>query len=136
DLTRLRSYAGTTLALSADFNYRGPGDALARIHTLAINPASGFLYAQGSNTNNGGLHVIDVRDPAHPTYAGGFALDGYTHESQVVTYTGPDAQYRGREIAFNSNGVLGQGDRLSIVDVTNKSNITRIARATYPDAGY
>jgi choice-of-anchor B domain-containing protein len=136
DLTRLRSYAGTTLTLSADFDYRGPGNTLSRIHTLAINPSSGFLYAQGSNTNSGGLHVIDVRDPAHPTYAGGFALDGYTHESQVVTYTGPDAQYRGREIAFNSNGVLGQGDRLSILDVTDKSNITRIARATYPDAGY
>ena len=40
------------------------GQRVSRIHTLAINPASGFLYAQGSNTNNGGLHVIDVRDPA------------------------------------------------------------------------
>jgi len=135
DLTRLRAYAGTPLTLSSDFDYRGPAGTLGRIHTLAVNPDSGFLYAAGSNTGNGALHAIDVRNPANPVYAG--AMSGsYTHESQVVTYRGPDVEYRGREIAFNSNGVIGQGDRLAILDVTDKGAMRQISSRTYAEAGY
>jgi choice-of-anchor B domain-containing protein len=136
NLAQLRNYSGTTMTLGAT-TFSGSGTvSINRAHTLAINADTGFLYAAGTNRHAGGLYAIDVRNPAAPAYAGGYALDGYTHETQVVTYRGPDAQYRGREIAFNSNGVWENNDSLGIVDVTNKSAMTRISRRSYPNAGY
>lgn len=136
DLTQLRNYSGTTLTVNAG-SYSGVGTvSISAIHTLAINPDSGFLYAAGSNRHSGGLHVIDVRNPATPVFAGGYATDGYIHETQVVTYHGPDTQYQGREIAFNSAGKFDNSDTLSIVDVTNKSAMTRIAARGYLNVGY
>jgi choice-of-anchor B domain-containing protein len=49
----------------------------------------------------------------------------------VVNYGGPDASYLNREIAFNSNE-----DTLTIVDVTNKSNLQMISRAVYSGSEY
>ena len=136
DLTQLRNYAGTTMTLSAG-TFAGSGTvSIGNVHTLAINKDSGFLYGAGTGRFSGGIYAIDVRNPGAPAVAGGYGLDGYTHETQVVTYRGPDKQYRGREIAFNSNGVWDSSDSLSITDVTNKSAMTRIARRGYPNAGY
>jgi choice-of-anchor B domain-containing protein len=134
DLTRLRSYNGTTLTLTEDSVYRGPSNNLTKIHTLAINHSTGYLYAAGSNINAGRLHIIDVNNPGTPTYAGTTGtLDGYVHETQVVNYNGPDARYRGRELAFNNNG---PGNILSILDVTNKAAVTKIASRTYAGEQY
>ena len=136
DLTQLRNYTGTTMTLGAG-TFAGSGTtSLSNAHTLAINKDSGFLYGTGTNRFGGGIYAIDVRNPGAPAFAGGYGLDGYTHETQVVTYRGPDAQYRGREIAFNSNGVWENTDSLGIVDVTNKSAMTRIAKRSFPNAGY
>src|SRR5207253_2866509 len=83
DLTKLRGLnAGTTTTLAADTVYNG----VTKIHTLAINPNSGYLYAEGTNTQSGGLHIIDVHNPLSPVAAGGYSGDAYTHETQVVTY--------------------------------------------------
>jgi choice-of-anchor B domain-containing protein len=137
DLTQLRNYSGTTLNLTASANYSGVGTAtINAIHTLAINNSTGYLYAAGTNRHSGGLHVIDVRNPSAPVFAGGWAGDGYIHETQVVTYHGPDTQYQGREIAFNSAGKFDNSDTVSIVDVTNKSAMTRLAARSYPNVGY
>lgn len=147
DLTQVRSYAGTTLTLNAG-SYTGTGTgslSITRVHTAAINPQSGFLYLAGtrSETSSGstnpavGLHMVDVRNPASPTFAGFYTGDDYTHETQVVTYHGPDTQYAGREIAFNSNGKQGsRTDTVSIVDVTNKSSPAPISSKTYTNARY
>ena len=124
DLTKVRTYRGTTMTFNADSVYTG----VTRVHTLAVNPNSGHLYLAGTNVNGGGLRVLNVNNPANPVAVGNTTLDGYTHETQVVTYDGPDAQYAGREIAFNSNGNNGL---FSILDVTNKANITRISSRTY-----
>jgi choice-of-anchor B domain-containing protein len=133
DLTRLRNYAGSTLTLSADSVYTG----VTRIHTLGVNQQSGFLYAAGTNVASGGLHVLNVSNPMSPTFAGNYSLDGYNHEAQIVTYNGPDPDYQGREIAFNSNGRTGTGtDRFNIVDVTNKAAMSRISSSVYAEAGY
>jgi choice-of-anchor B domain-containing protein len=130
DLTKLRNYAGTTMTLGSDSVYNG----VTRIHTLAVNPQSGHLYLAGTNANSGGLRILDVKtNPLSPTVVGNTNLDGYTHETQVVTYGGPDPAYQGREIAVNSNGPIG---RLSILDVTNKAAITRISFGTYANDGY
>ena len=42
---------------------------------------------------------------------------GYTHDAQCVTYTGPDAEYRGRQICVGSNE-----REINIADVTDKAN--------------
>ena len=82
--------------------------------------------------------MIDIRDPLDPTFAGcfadgstGFAGTGYTHDAQCVIYTGPDEDYKDREICFGSNETA-----LSIADVTNKENPEAISRAAYPGFGY
>jgi hypothetical protein len=48
-----------------------------------------------------------------------------------VTYTGPDAEFSGREICF-----LYNENTLTIADVTDKENIEQIARETYDNVYY
>ena len=100
-------------------------------HTLAINSRTGFAYAAGTRTCEGGLHVVDVRTPAAPRAAGCFSFDGYTHETQCVVYDGPDTVYRDREICFNSNE-----DTLTIVDATDKLEQVQLSRTGYGGSAY
>jgi choice-of-anchor B domain-containing protein len=97
-----------------------------RAHNIAISEQSGYIYAIGTETVSGGLHIVNINSPASPTFAGSFSADGYTHDTQVVTYQGPDASYAGKEIAFNSNV-----DTLTIVDVTNKATTSQVAKVGY-----
>jgi choice-of-anchor B domain-containing protein len=127
DLTQLRSVDTPPKTFTETAHYAGFGNA----HTVAVNEDTGFLYAAGTNTCGRGLHMIDVRNPVSPVFAGCFSADGYTHETQCVLYIGPHAAYAGREICFNSNE-----DTLTIVDVTNKSAPVMLARKTYAGRGY
>jgi choice-of-anchor B domain-containing protein len=135
DLTRLRNVASAPVTFSETAHYNG----FSRAHTITLNEATGFAYANGvtaypdpaANKCARGLHMIDVRNPSRPTFAGCFDADGYTHDSQCVTYNGPDAAYRNREICFNSNE-----DTLTIVDVTVKNAPRQLSRTTYPGSGY
>ncbi len=127
DLRQLRGRSGPPVTFTATAHYAGFGNC----HTLAVNEASGFLYAAGTNTCNGGLHIVDVRTPGAPVFAGCVANDGYTHETQCVTYHGPDAAYAGRELCFSSNT-----DTLTIIDVTNKAAPVQLSRTGYAGRGY
>ena len=138
DLTRLRNQTGDPVVFDADAHYT----EIASSHNIVINEESGFAFSVGSSsggtTCGGGLHIIDIRDPKNPTFAGCFAdpqtgraSTGYTHDAQCVTYSGPDAQYDGREICFGANETA-----LSIADVTDKENTVALSRATYPSVGY
>jgi choice-of-anchor B domain-containing protein len=128
DLTRLRNVASPPVAFTENAHYAG----FRRAHTLAVNEAKGFAYAAGSkDTCAGGLHMVDIRNPIAPVFAGCVSQDGYTHETQCVTYRGPDAAYQGREICFSANE-----DTLTIVDVTNKSAPAQLSRTTYTGVGY
>ncbi|HVS62652.1 MAG TPA: choice-of-anchor B family protein [Thermoanaerobaculia bacterium] len=127
DLRRLRGRSEGAVALPPDTVYREFGPA----HNLAIDVASGFAYAVGTDTCEGGLHIVDIRAPESPTFAGCFADDGYTHDAQCVRYDGPDGRYRGREICFAANE-----DSLTIVDVTDKSTPRMLARTAYPGVAY
>jgi choice-of-anchor B domain-containing protein len=111
-------------------------------HNIVINEESGFAYAVGASaggeTCGGGLHMIDIRQPANPQFAGCFADPqtgrrgtGYSHDAQCVTYKGPDSDYSGREICLGSNE-----NAMSIADVTDKSNPRAISRAAYPNPSY
>src|SRR5215212_573323 len=64
-----------------------------------------------SEADNHGLHVVDIRNPGAPVFAGCVGQDGYTHETQCVIYRGPGLEYQGHEVCFNSNE-----DTLTIVD--------------------
>ena len=127
DLTQLRTVVTPPVTFSETTHYAG----ISTTHTLAINDETGFAYAAGTNTCAGGLHMIDVRNPAIPTFAGCFSGDGYTHETQCAVYHGPDATFTGREICFNSNI-----DTLTIVDVTNKAAPVMLSRKKYAGRGY
>ncbi len=127
DLTRLRDVPVKPAVFTPDVVY----DEMSNTHNIAINEETGFAYAVGTNTCRAGLHMVDIRDPKNPQFAGCFADDGYTHDVQCVVYHGPDARYKGREICFASNE-----DTVTIVDVTDKQNPTMLSRTGYDSAAY
>lgn len=140
DLTRLRDVAAPPVSFTEDAHYAGQpgGTVLGRGHTININPATGYAYIPGTNTcpapsANGALHMVDIRSPASPVFAGCVTTGSYTHETSCVTYQGPDSAHAGKEICFNANGPT---DRIAIVDVSNKAAPVTLASLTYPGSGY
>lgn len=127
DLTRLTDITATPVTFTEDAHYDGFGNA----HNIVINPESGYAYAVGTQTFNGGPHFIDISDPTNPTAAGGYGLNNYSHDAQVVTYSGPDTDYTGREILIGSNANI-----VALVDITDKANPVEISTITYPTIGY
>ena len=127
DLTQLLTVSAPPVSFSETAHYDGFGNA----HNIVINEETGIAYGVGSNSCAGGLHMISLSEPARPVELGCFSGDGYTHDAQCVIYTGPDADYQGREICVNSNE-----DTVTIVDVTDKAAPIQIARETYPNASY
>jgi choice-of-anchor B domain-containing protein len=71
---------------------------------------------------------VDIRDPLNPTFAGCFDQDGNTHDVQCVVYRGPDVRFQRREICLASNNSGDPGPRLTVVDVTDKSNPVMLSR--------
>ncbi|WP_316928963.1 choice-of-anchor B family protein [Aquimarina agarivorans] len=128
DLSRLRS-GGTNQTFSADANFNEFGNA----HNIVINESMSYAYVNGTNRNifGGGAVFVDVSTPKAPVASGGYGEDGYSHDAQVVTYTGPDPDYQGREIYVGSNE-----DEVVIVDVTDKDNPAKIAEITYNNFRY
>jgi choice-of-anchor B domain-containing protein len=129
DLTRLRDLdlAGDPVTFASDTDYV----EFSRAHNLAINEETGYAYAVGTDTCSGGLHMVDIREPKQPVFSRCFGNDNYTHDAQCVIYHGPDPDYFGREICFNSNE-----DTLTIVDVTDKTSPFRVARVSYTGHRY
>jgi choice-of-anchor B domain-containing protein len=135
DLTRLRDidYDDAPVTVDMDAHYQLFGNS----HNIVIDEDSGFAYAVGTGSSGGvnpctaSLHMIDIRDPKNPTYAGCYNEDGYTHDAQCVTYKGPDVRFHDREICFLSqpNGI----DRVTVVDVTDKSNPVMLSSAPQGD---
>ena len=104
-------------------------------------PGVGTVFANDPPPICGdGLHMIDINDPKNPTYAGCESETGYVHDTQCVTYDGPDDRYTGREICFNSNGIGFGADApnfFSIVDVTDKADPVIISSdVTYTGSAY
>ena len=130
DLTQLRNVASPPVTFNTDAVYDGIGNS----HNIVINENTGFAYPVGTNRNdafNGGVHFVDISDPKNPVAAGGYGASGYTHDAQVVSYNGPDADYAGREILIGANEAF-----IVIVDVTDKMNPTRISQLQYSNLQY
>jgi len=127
DLTRLRNVANPPETFTEDAHYNAFGGA----HNIIINEDTGYAYVVGSSTFSGGPHFIDISNPTSPVGAGGYSLDGYSHDAQVVIYNGPDTDYTGREIY-----VGGNEDNIVFVDVTDKNTPQSISIGTYGNVGY
>ena len=138
DLTQLREVGATPVTFEPTAHYTNIHSA----HNISINEETGFAYTvgngSGGETCGGGLHMIDLQDPANPTFAGcysasgtGRAGTGYTHDAQCLIYDGPDAEHVGRELCFGSNET-----DLNIADVTDKDDPVSLATATYPNVSY
>ena len=108
-----------------DYLYLDHGKA----HNIVINEDSGFAYSVGSNTFGGGIHVVNISNPKNPVFVSGFADEGYSHDAQVVTYNGPDNDYKGKEIFFGSNE-----SKIVIIDVSDKDNIKTISTLEYSNS--
>ncbi len=128
--------AGTLLA--ADTRYTA--DGYIRAHNISINEASGFAYLTGvskdsavdSGFTDDGVVILDLSDPLAPVEVGQI-LGIDSHDAQVVTYTDPESDYNGKEIAFIFNG---EDREIGIYDVSDKSSITEMSSVTYPGASY
>lgn len=127
DLTRLRNVTNPPETFTADATYIEFGSA----HNIVINEDSGFAYIVGSDTFSGGPHFVNIQNPTNPIAAGGYANAAYSHDAQVVTYNGPDADHSGKEILIGSNE-----NEVVIVDVTNKNTPTQISAIDYSNIGY
>lgn len=137
DLTRLRNVR-TPQTFTPDVTY----DRINSAHNIVSNEETGFMYTVGNSgggeTCGGGYHMIDVRVPKKPKFAGCFgdpktgrAGTGYSHDAQCVKYHGPDARYSGKEICIGSNETA-----ISIADLSDKKNPVAISRASYPNVAY
>jgi choice-of-anchor B domain-containing protein len=138
DLTQLRNVQRPPVTFEETAHY----DRIHSAHNIVINESTGFAYpvgnSMGGETCGGALHMIDIRDPARPKFAGcyadpstGKARTGYTHDAQCVIYRGPDERYKGREICFNSSETA-----VGIADVTDKQHPKPISVAAYPNVSY
>lgn len=138
DMHRLRNLKGKdTVKMDPDARYRDFGNA----HNIFINEDTGFGYAVGTSTCDGGLHIMDLRQPLKPKFMncvgrGVYELptkhgDAYTHDVQCVVYNGPDIRYLGKEICVSSNE-----DTVNIVDVTDKNKPYQISVASYDGVAY
>ena len=129
DLARLDTVQNPPVIFTEDFHYAGHGKA----HNIVINEESDHAFSVGqSSVYCNGLHVTDISDPLNPTLVGCYDLDGYIHDAQCVNYIGPDPDYVGSEICFNCHS--GNPDKVTIVDVTDKSDMENIATLPYPNA--
>ncbi|MBX2827970.1 MAG: choice-of-anchor B family protein [Flavobacteriaceae bacterium] len=127
DLTRLRNVTSPPQTFTEDGHFNGFGSA----HNIVINEDSGYAYPVGSSLYNGGPVFVNIQNPTNPVGEGGYGMDNYSHDAQVVTYNGPDADYTGREILIGSNA-----NEIVIVDITDKSNPQNISSISYGNVGY
>lgn len=134
DLTSLREVTVPDKEYTEDALYSGFENA----HNIAINEETGYAYVVGSDTYGGGLHIVDIQNPLEPKFAGfhadttvGRNSTGYVHDTQCVVYRGPDADYQGNEVCFNSSET-----HLVIANVTNKKSTFTIAKKSYSGNKY
>ena len=127
DLTRLRNVTNAPVTFTEDAHYDGFGSA----HNIVINEDTGYAYPVGTGQFNGGPLFINIQDPLNPVSEGGYGLDDYSHDAQVVTYSGPDSDYTGREILVGSNE-----NAVVVVDITDKNNPQPISSTSYSNVGY
>jgi choice-of-anchor B domain-containing protein len=140
NLATLRNVTNPPVIFIQTARYCGIGSS----HTITVNPQSQYVYANGSAGSScagGRPHIVDVSSPGAPVFAGcdsaGVNPNPYTHDSQCLTYQGPDVAHQGKLICINSNGSgTNANNRLNITDVSNPAATALISTSSYPGAGY
>ncbi|MEQ9104565.1 MAG: choice-of-anchor B family protein [Rhodothermales bacterium] len=128
DLTRLRGVTEPPALFEPDVHYTG----IASSHNVIINEDTGFAYTIDRPTCGGGLYMMDINNPLDPVFVGCAKGGNHgTHDTQCVTYTGPDQRYTGHELCLNSNGA-----EFEIMDVTDKAHPVSLSTASSPAAAY
>lgn len=127
DLTRLRNVNNPPVVFNNDAHYDGFG----RAHNIVINEENGYAYAVGTQQFSGGPYIVNIEDPQNPTFVNGYSLVDYTHDAQVVFYSGPDQDHAGKEIYIGSNE-----NEVVVLDVTDKNNIQLISTAGFTNTSY
>ncbi len=113
------SYLPDSVHLVQNFNYSQGGNDISSSHTNHIR--DGYLYLNGcGGWPNGGAVIFSLADPENPTYVGEYS-QRYFHDS-----------FARNDTLFGATIFDGGID---IVDVSNKSNPTLIARFNYDGAG-
>jgi PA domain/LVIVD repeat len=126
-------------------------DPAVEIPSVMVSLDDGTLIKNGLPTSGGvlandpppvcgtGLHIIDIRNPENPKFAGCFDGHGYVHDTQCIVHRGYPWKLHGHELCFNSNATStqpGGEHRVAVVDVTDKSNPVPLSREAYPEEGY
>lgn len=141
DLTRLDSMSEVPPGTAITEDARYTADGYVRAHNISINEDTGFAYLTGVTKDaavdpgftDDGVVILDLNgDPLAPVEVGQI-LNVRSHDAQVVTYDGPDADHQGKEIAilFNGNDL-----EVAFYDVTDKANPVRISATSYPGARF
>ncbi len=97
-------------------------------HNIAINEDSGYLYTIGSGINGGRAVVYDLNaNPVNPPEAGRISSGegDYLHDAHIV-------MIGNKEIMFGAS----EGRGVDIFDVTDKSDMVRLSRTSYPGVEY
>ena len=130
DLKRLRNVLNPPETFLVDTHFTEFG----RAHNIVINKDSGYAYIVGGSRSTiygGGPIFVNIQDPLNPIIEGGFSEGGYSHDAQVITYTGPDTDYTDKEILIGSNE-----NEIVIADVTDKTNPLVISTISYANVKY
>lgn len=129
DLTRLRNVVDPPVVFEPDVLYRGEGgNVVESSHNVIINEETGYAYL--TSRGCAGMHIVDIRDPADPTFVG-CSDPGSTHDAQCVIYRGPDTRYRGDEICFRM-----AGQQFQISNVSDKDAPVQLSTASHPNPAY
>ncbi len=133
DLTRLRTVTSPPVTFTEDAHF----DEFGSAHNIVINEDTGYAYPVGARDNfgvpvfNGGPIFVNIQNPTSPVGEGGYGMDAYSHDAQMVTYCGPDPDYNGKEIMVGSNE-----NEIVIVDISDKNNPVGISTLDYGDVEY
>ena len=140
DLSQLRDVTDAPVAFDPTALY----DAFGSAHNVVVNDEIDHVYIVGITGQQkhpsgfscgAGPHIVDMSDPAQPTFAGcynssviGRTASHYTHDAQCVRYSGPDARYAGKDICVTSDEYGG-----AITDVTDPASPEELGLFGYPN---
>jgi choice-of-anchor B domain-containing protein len=133
DMKRLGTTA-TTDTLMADVVYKGTdAEPISNGHNVVVHEEAKMVYVVGARSCNGGMHMIDFKDPLQPAFVGCGNTDHYVHDAFCVMYEGPDTEHNGKEICVL---FTGETSGFSVIDVTTKSAPKELSKLEYAGGAY
>jgi len=133
DMKKLGTTASTAM-LTADVTYKGDSSAtVGNAHNVFALTETNMVYLVGSRTCDGGLHMVDFKDPMNPKFAGCGTSGLYAHDVTCIVYNGPDTEHKGKEICVTYDG---EDTSFTVTDVTDKSAPKKLSSLKYESGAY